>query len=90
MLWVQNPNVDLLDVGDLDSHAAESWIVSASDGIQLRQPVKDCLPLLSVARGPPVGSTRIIGAYEEDSIKWIALPACIAGKASSATPRYIL
>ena len=24
MLWLQNANVDLLDVGDLDSHAAKS------------------------------------------------------------------
>ena len=48
-----------------------------------RQPVQDCLPLLSVARVPPGGSTCIIGAYDEDSIRWSELPPCIAGKASS-------
>ena len=31
---------------------------------------------------PPGGYTRIIGAYDEDSIKWIELQPCIAGRAS--------
>ena len=39
--------------------------------------------LLSVACVPPGGSTSIIGAYDEDCIRWIELPPCIAGKASS-------
>ena len=77
----------MLDAGDPDSHADQSGILSALDGIQLRQPVRDCLPLLlpllSVARVPPDGSTRVIGAYDEDSIKWIELPPCIVGKAPS-------
>ena len=73
----------MLDAGDPDSHAAQSGILSALDGIQLRQPARDCLPLLSVARVPPDGSTRVIGAYDEDSIKWIELPPCIVGKAPS-------
>ena len=37
-----------------------------------------CAPAL-----PPGDSTRIIGAYDEDSIKWIELSPLIAGKASS-------
>ena len=75
--------MDLLDAGDPDSHAAQSGILSASVIIWRRQPVQDCLPLLSVARVPPGGSTCIIGAYDEDSIRWSELPPCIAGKASS-------
>ena len=56
MSWLQNVNVNLLDAGDLDSHVAqlESGILSASDGIQRCQPVRDCLPLVRV---PPGGST---------------------------------
>ena len=37
MLWLQNANVDLSEEGDPDFHPAESGILSASDGIQLRQ-----------------------------------------------------
>ena len=40
-------------------------------------------PMLSVAHVPHGGSTGIIGAYDEDSTRWIELPPCIAGKASS-------
>ena len=88
MSWLQNANVDLLYAGDPDSHAAQSGILSGSDGtgIQLCQPVQGCLPLLSVARLPPGDSTGIIGAYGEDSIRWIELPPCIAGMASSLQP----
>ena len=64
MSWLQNANADLLDAGDPDSHAAQSGILSALDGIQLRQPARDCLPLSSVARVPPGGSTCVIGAYD--------------------------
>ena len=83
MSWLQSANVDLLDAKNPDSCAAQSGIRSASDGIQLRQPVQGCLPLLSVACVPPGGSTSIIRAYDEDCLRWIELPPCIAGKASS-------
>ena len=82
MLWLQNANVDLSEVGHPDSDAVQSEILSAWDGIQLRQPVRHGHPL-SVSRVFPGDSTRVTGAYDEDGIKWIELPPCIAGKASS-------
>ena len=59
MLWVQDAKVDLLEVEDPDSHATQSEKLSASDGIQFRQPLRNCLPLLSVARVPHGGSTHV-------------------------------
>ena len=56
-----NANVDLSEVGDPDSDAAQSGIVSASDSIQLHQPARDCFHPLLVSRvpGPLCFPTRI-------------------------------
>ena len=73
--------MDLLDAGDPDSHAAKSGILSASDGIQLRQPVRDCLRLpCCLWRMCPLVVPHVSLEY---SMEGIQLPPCIAGKASS-------
>jgi len=72
-----------LDKVHPDSGIEQSGRLDLSDVSQLSQPVGcDRVPMLAPSM-PPNDLPRVAGAYEKTCIRWVDLPPCIAGKATS-------
>ena len=83
MLWLESADVHLFDKVHPDSGIVQSGLLNFWDCSKLSQPVGcDLVPMLAPSI-PPSDLPRDAGAYDKTCIRWVDLPPCIVGKASS-------